>query len=317
MGGRKRNLRYGPPMMQRCAWWRPVGAIKVLAVSSGAAAALRANRILGKLGLEIRRVRTAQSVGTPQFPDLEPWVADIINKVRPFTMTSEERISALCHAVRYIVRSNIPGDIVECGVWRGGSMMAAAVTLLAEGCSSRTLHLFDTFEGMPPPTSVDRAAESGKLASDMLDEADRSSNIWAYAPIEEVRRNLASVGYPQANIRFVKGNVQNTIPAEAPQTIAILRLDTDWYESTKHELEHLFPRLTVGGVLIIDDYGYWDGARKAVDEYVSSNNVALLLNRIDGTGRIAVKLPSRFLHFSETRCANGASMPRQPPAPRS
>jgi O-methyltransferase len=317
MGGRKRNLRYGPPMMQRCAWWRPVGAIKVLAVSSGAAAALRANRILGKLGLEIRRVRTAQSVGTPQFPDLEPWVADIINKVRPFTMTSEERISALCHAVRYIVRSNIPGDIVECGVWRGGSMMAAAVTLLAEGCSSRTLHLFDTFEGMPPPTSVDRAAESGKLASDMLDEADRSSNIWAYAPIEEVRRNLASVGYAQANIRFVKGDVQNTIPAEAPQTIAILRLDTDWYESTKHELEHLFPRLTVGGVLIIDDYGYWDGARKAVDEYVSSNNVALLLNRIDGTGRIAVKLPSRFLHFSETRCANGASMPCQPPAPRS
>jgi O-methyltransferase len=229
-------------------------------------------------------------------------------------MTSQERISALCHAVRYIERSNIPGDIVECGVWRGGSMMAAALTLLAEGRSSRTLHLFDTFEGMPPPTSVDRSLESGELASKLLDEADRSSDLWAYAAIEDVRDNLASVGYPQANIRFVKGDVQNTIPAEAPSTIALLRLDTDWYESTKHELRQLFPRLSLGGVLIIDDYGYWDGARKAVDEYVSSNNVPILLNRIDGTGRIAVKLSSRFSNISEPRYAVGASMPLQPPA---
>jgi len=305
-------------MMQQYEWWRPARAIRVLAVSSDASVALReANRVLRRFGLEIQRARTGQSVENPQFPDLEPWIAEIINKVRPFTMTSEDRVSALCHAVRYIVRSNIPGDIVECGVWRGGSMMPAALTLLAEGCSSRILHLFDTFEGMPPPTIMDRAAESGELASVLLDEADRSSNIWAYASIEEVRRNLASLGYPRGNIRLIQGNVQDTVPAEAPTTIAILRLDTDWYESTKHELQHLYPRLSNGGVLIIDDYGYWDGARRAVDEYISGNNVPILLNRIDETGRIAVKIPSHFSDISDPHYPTETSMPFRPPAPQS
>lgn len=224
------------------------------------------------------------------FPDLEPWVAQVIAKARPFTMTSNERISALCHAARYVAKSRIPGDIVECGVWRGGSMMAAAMTLLMEEDRSRTLHLFDTFEGMPPPTEADREAASGSAAAALLEQSDKSSSlIWAYSPLDEVRANLASTNYPADRLRFIIGKIEDTIPKESPEKIAILRLDTDWYESTRHELIHLYPKLSVGGVLIIDDYGHWEGARKAVDEYIRDNRLRILLQRIDYTGRIAVK----------------------------
>ena len=94
---------------------------------------------------------------------------------------------------------------------------------------------------------------------------------------------------PTPGVEFVQGRVENTLPAAAPPEIAVLRLDTDWYESTRHELEHLYPRLVDGGVLIVDDYGYWQGARQAVDEYFGETGEAILLNRIDDTGRIAVK----------------------------
>jgi hypothetical protein len=93
-----------------------------------------------------------------------------------------------------------------------------------------------------------------------------------------------------SHVRLVKGKVEDTVPKNAPEKIALLRLDTDWYESTRHELVHLFPRLLPGGVLIIDDYGHWQGARKAVDEYIAGNQVKILLNRVDYTGRIGVKI---------------------------
>jgi len=98
-----------------------------------------------------------------------------------------------------------------------------------------------------------------------------------------------SIGYPEQQIHFVEGLVEETLPAEAPEEIALLRLDTDWYSSTKHELEQLYPRLAPGGVLILDDYGHWQGARRAVDEYFAENQITLLLNRVDSTARIGVK----------------------------
>jgi O-methyltransferase len=247
------------------------------------------NRTLRSAGIEINPVGTRKAAKWPGFPDIEPWVAEIIEKVGPLTMTSSERVSALCHAVRYVTKSKIPGDIIECGVWRGGSMMAVAMTLLLEQDFSRTLHLFDTFEGMPPPTEADRT-RLGRAASSLLEESDKSSSfVWAYAPLEEVRTNITSTNYPSDRIRFIRGKVEDTIPKESPDKIAILRLDTDWYESTRHELIHLYPKLSIGGVLIIDDYGHWEGARKAVDEYINDNRLHILLNRIDYSGRIAVK----------------------------
>jgi O-methyltransferase len=169
--------------------------------------------------------------------------------------------------------------------------MAVALTLLNLG-AERRLHLFDTFEGMTAPTQVDRNV-FGQRARQLLEEAEKShSHICAYSPLEEVEANLRSTGYDESLITYVKGPVEETIPANAPATIAILRLDTDWYESTRHELQYLFPRLNRGGVLIIDDYGQWEGARKAVDEFIAATNLPLLLNRIDNSGRICVRPPA-------------------------
>jgi hypothetical protein len=168
-------------------------------------------------------------------------------------------------------------------------MMAAALTLKRLK-AERMVHLFDTFEGMPPASSVDVDHE-GNAASNLLQASHNKEKdwIWAYSGLSEVQKNLRSTGYPEHLMQFHKGRVEDTIPGEAPSTIALLRLDTDWYESTKHELVHLYPRLVPGGVLIIDDYGHWEGARKAVDEFIAENRLKILLNRIDYSGRIAVK----------------------------
>jgi predicted O-methyltransferase YrrM len=107
--------------------------------------------------------------------------------------------------------------------------------------------------------------------------------------MEDVAEALRTTGYDQRRVHLIKGKVEDTVPGAAPETIALLRLDTDWYESTRHELEHLFPRLSPGGVIIIDDYGHWQGARRATDEYLQQNRIRLLLNRIDYTARIGVK----------------------------
>jgi O-methyltransferase len=234
-----------------------------------------------------------RSSGRRRTPGLPPDIDDdtraIIETVAPFTMTSPERIVALRDAVRHVCRHGIPGAIVECGVWRGGSMMAAALSLLELG-QRRPLHLFDTFDGMPPPADVDRDI-SGVAAAGLLAAEDRrTGDTWAWSPLTDVRENLAATGYPAELVRFVAGRVEETIPEHAPEEIAILRLDTDWYESTLHELEHLFPRLAVGGVLIIDDYGHWQGARRAVDEYLAATGTRLFLSRIDYTARLAIKL---------------------------
>ena len=207
----------------------------------------------------------------------------IMNAVAPYTMTSTERIHALINAVRYLVSNQITGDFVECGVWKGGSVMAMALTLLELGRSDRRLFLFDTFSGMTPP-GADDVDYLGQNAREILD------TVRCIASQEEVEIALSRTGYARSQINFVKGRVEETIPLQAPDSVALLRLDTDWYESTRHELEHLFPRLARGGVIIIDDYGHWRGARRAVDEYLHEHNVRLLLHRIDYTGRIGVKI---------------------------
>jgi predicted O-methyltransferase YrrM len=206
-------------------------------------------------------------------------------------MTSPERVSALIESVQFIVQNRIPGSIVECGVWRGGSMMAVAHALKNAGEAVRELHLFDTFEGMPKPTEedVDLRGHSANSFFRKLQTGPDTSDF-CRATLEEVRLAMNSTGYDDGLVHLVKGRVEETIPQHAPDSIALLRLDTDWYESTKHELEHLFPRLSRHGILIIDDYGHWQGARKAVDEYFAENKIPILLSRADYTGRVAVKL---------------------------
>jgi len=224
-----------------------------------------------------------------KYPDFEPAHFDIVRQVQPYTITSPERIFSVIEATKYITRRRIPGAIVECGVWRGGSMMAAARTLQLLGETDRELYLFDTFEGMSAPTDHD-VDLAGQRAENLLAASDREgAGIWVYVSPEDVQKAVGTVGYPASRIHYVRGKVEDTIPANAPDHIALLRLDTDWYESTRHELEHLYPRLASGGVIIIDDYGHWKGSRQATDEFIAANPDFGLLTRIDYTGRMAIK----------------------------
>ena len=240
-------------------------------------------KIAGKLGFDI----VSKSESLKEYDEF----IDIYNECQPYTMTTIERMFSLYKAVEYVVKNNIPGDLYECGVWRGGSSMMIAKTLQKFNCNDRNLYLFDTFEGMTEPTEVDKDA-TGTTAKEYLDNFRKKDAdfAWCDASIEDVQNNMKLTGYPAERIFYIKGKVEDTLPSfEVKNDIAVLRLDTDWYESTKVEMNYLYPKLVVAGVLIIDDYGYWEGARKAIDEYLEQHKIKMLLNRIDITGRIAVK----------------------------
>lgn len=227
-----------------------------------------------------------------ELPDATAEQIDVIASVQELTMTSPQRVLALVSAVEYLEANRIAGSIVECGVWRGGSMSAVAKTLMNRGATSRDLWLYDTFEGMSEPTAND-VDFLGQTADQLLQTHDRADqkSVWCCSPVEQVRQTMQQTGYPESRVHFVEGKVEETLPQTLPERIALLRLDTDWYESTRCELEYLFPRLVPGGVLIIDDYGHWEGCRRAVDEYFANHKVPMLLNRIDYTGRIGIYCP--------------------------
>lgn len=214
----------------------------------------------------------------------------LFRECEPYTFTTIEPMYSLYLSVQYVIKNNIPGDFVECGVWKGGSAMLIAKTLLASGITNRNIYLYDTYEGMSEPTAKD-VDFKGETASTLLNKHDRTGekSVWCYSSIDEVKNNLYATNYPKNKLIFVKGKVEDTIPNTIPNAISLLRLDTDWYESTYHEFVHLFPILSKQGVLIIDDYGHWKGAREATDNYFKENNITILLNRIDYTVRTGIK----------------------------
>ncbi|MDI9864924.1 TylF/MycF/NovP-related O-methyltransferase [Flectobacillus sp. DC10W] len=240
------------------------------------------SKLLKPFGYKIAKVQKEEDfINDPTF-------LKILKACRPYTMTSIERMYALYNAVTYIVKNNIAGSFVECGVWRGGSSMMIALTLKELGVTNRALYLYDTYEGMSEPTADDVDFRGGQ-AKELMDQnvENKENSVWCLADLNDVQTNMRSTGYPLDLVHFVKGKVEDTIPATMPDApIALLRLDTDWYESTAHELKYLYPLLIQKGVLVIDDYGHWEGCKRAVDEYF---NGSLLLNRIDYTGRIAIK----------------------------
>ena len=209
------------------------------------------------------------------------------------TMTGVLRLAALIDSVRHCVRRGLPGDFAECGVWRGGSVLAMLLTLREMGVEDRDVWLFDTFEGMTQPTEADRS-DYFPPATELWERTDgRPWPEWFSSEVfneDLVRELIATAGYPAQRIHFVKGPVEATIPEAAPERLALLRLDTDWYESTYHELTHLYPKLTEHGIIIIDDYGAWAGAKEAVDRYFAENNVHLLFFRVDSTGRMGIRI---------------------------
>ena len=230
---------------------------------------------------------TKHSVSLEDYPvpdiDRDPVFTRIFEEAREFTMTGKETMFALYEAVRYACTRGISGDFVECGVWRGGSALVAALTMRELG-DMRLLYLYDTFEGMTAPTAHDVDLEGGR-AADYIDQYGDEGR-WCYADERDVRHVFESRGFGD-QIRIVRGDVLQTLQVVRPQSISVLRLDTDWYESTKLELELLYPLLSPGGVLIIDDYGHWEGSRAAVDEYFSGRHRPLL-SRITPAVRMAV-----------------------------
>jgi O-methyltransferase len=222
--------------------------------------------------------------------DFDAFENQLVSEVQPFTMTNAERIVMLSRGVRHVINVGVPGAIVECGVWRGGSMMVVAKTLQRAGARDRRLYLFDTFEGMPEPSVHDRTV-FGDAAMDKFEARRRAGagSDWTRAGIDEVRSNMASTGYPAELVEYVAGKVEETLPARAPDRIALLRLDTNGYESTRHELEMLWPSVSPGGIVIFDDYGHWEGCRRAVDEYFARLDKPPFMFRTDYTERQVIK----------------------------
>jgi O-methyltransferase len=218
----------------------------------------------------------------------DPDFDEVLSQSWPYSMSSVyglvDAFYSLYLMVQYVVKYRIPGDFVECGVYAGGMSLLAALSFIKAGDTSRNIYLYDTYEGMPPPTAED--SEAARIA---YDNNTRDGKKWASKSLEEVREVINLSGYPQEKIHLVKGLVEDTIPNQAPEKISILRLDTDFYSSTLHELNHLYPRLSSGGGLVIDDYGYMVGSRQAVDEYFATSDRPILLNRINYMVRVGTK----------------------------
>lgn len=227
--------------------------------------------------------------------DLSETDARIVAAVQPYTMTTPARVAALLRAVDYVERRGLAGAYVECGVWRGGSVLAMVLKLLDLGVTARHVYAFDTFEGMTEPTPADVSPYSGVALDEWRAAREAHRRPWAEMfdaasfNVDAVLDLLSGTGYPTDALHVEPGRVEQTIPGAAPDELALLRLDTDWYESTRHELVHLYPRLVTGGVLIIDDYGHWEGCRRAVDEYFGNSSAPVLLTPVDYTCRIGVK----------------------------
>lgn len=198
-------------------------------------------------------------------------------------------------AARYVGEQKIAGDVVEFGVWRGGASLLMLSGLMDAKSVDRSFYLFDTFAGMTEPSERDRWIASGKGAGEILRQSARRGDsrnrvdMRCIADIQDVVEGLRLTNYDQQKIHLVKGDVKETIATNLPATISLVRLDTDWYESTKLEIQASWPRLAIGGVAIIDDYDEWTGARDAIDEYFSELNEKPFLIK-SGWGRIAVKV---------------------------
>lgn len=249
--------------------------------------------LLGKLGYRMVRIGFEPMREAAMPIEFSPEDSSIIEHVlrRQLTMVSRERLFATAMACRHVVAQRIAGDFVECGVWRGGNSLVAADMFQRAG-ENRGIYLFDTFAGMTEPTPEDFRARDGRDAMiDYVAYQKESHNEWCFASVTDVRNSFADLKLLTPSVRFVEGDVVQSLKVESnlPKTICVLRLDTDWFESTRAELEILYPRLCPGGVLIVDDYGHWGGARKAVDEYFQ-NRPRPLLQYTDYTGRMGVKL---------------------------
>ena len=227
-----------------------------------------------------------------EFPELNKFEEELFKISSKFTMTSNERLFALMKSIEFIIKNNVRGDFVECGVWRGGNLIIFQ-KFIENYNLQKKIFAYDTFEGMSEPEELDKTFD-GQSSIELLKKlnkkkVNRKDNILiAECSEEQVIHNFKQ-NVNKYDLKCIKGKVEETLlnANNLPSKISLLRLDTDWHASTKIELEILYPLLEKNGILIIDDYGYWQGARKAVDEYFIDKNVTMF--KIDFTGRMIIK----------------------------
>jgi O-methyltransferase len=240
---------------------------------------------------DARPIKSYKDILPQEIPDDRAY-AEIFDKIAPYTMTARDGLGttyALFQAVKYICQNNISGDVVECGVWRGGSMMLVAYALDYFGDTRRDLYLYDTFAGMTEPSEIDVDFDNIAYKPRWTHIISQGGMMGFGDTLEGVKANLLRTGYPQRQMHFIVGDVLETIPATLPSRISLLRLDTDWYKSTLHELEHLYELLAPHGVLIVDDYGWCRGSRKATDEFFQRQSFKPMMNRVDQGPRVIIK----------------------------
>jgi O-methyltransferase len=222
--------------------------------------------------------------------DDEAEVRKVLPLVRNYTMVSFERLATLWLQVQYLDHHNVSGAFVECGVWRGGAVALMALAHLHSVSSAwRQMHLFDSWQGLPEPDADLDGKSAVEYAGGARNGALRSVDR-CVASLEETRDLLESkVLYPSSLIHYHAGWFQETVPHTEVGEIALLRLDGDWYESTRICLEHLYTNVVSGGVVVLDDYGLWAGCRRATDEFLVRQPHPIMLHHIDYSGRYFLK----------------------------
>lgn len=237
-------------------------------------------------GFEISRIERRDKVKFPGYVEQE--FRDLYYKYCHETMVPWSGLYTVYKAVHYIIDNKIPGAFVECGVWRGGCVALIAEILKNAGITDRDIYLYDTFEGMTQPTDEDAHFSGAQFAPPQYEARKKKGEKWSYGPLEVVRENIAKTGYNTDRFHIVQGDVEQTLPKTLPDQISLLRLDTDWYASTKAEMDYLYPLLETGGVFLCDDYGAWKGAYKAVNEYFTNNNIRPFIHVDTKFGGIAL-----------------------------
>jgi O-methyltransferase len=226
--------------------------------------------------------------------NLIPEISDedfrFIKSLENYSMCPPAAHWSIIQSIKYISQKKIAGDFVECGVFKGGNLILMNHQMKKLNLSKK-IFAFDTFDGMSEPTVYDKDLKDKSADKTFNNYKDRNEK-WCYGSLEEVKKNLEQYDKNyQNNFNLIKGKVEDTLKKNdnLPDKISLLRLDTDFYESTKIELEVLYPRLSKGGILIIDDYGHWKGSQKAVDEYLDLKNNFYFLHRVDYGTRLLIK----------------------------
>ena len=267
-------------------------------------------RILRRFGVEVSKAK--RNVGISFYNEIDLKIGyefekeanEAIKIVRKQTMLPYINLVTLYEQVLYCEKGNIEGDLVECGVWKGGAVGLMALANIKNGTIKRKLHLFDAFEEICAPNKDidgDRAINDVKklagakalINGELKPLKGIYDSFGGPSDINECKSLIEdTIGYPSNYVNYHKGWFQNTIPFKSKEIkkIAILRLDGDWYESTKVCLDNLYDKVVQNGFIIFDDYGWYDGCKKAVDEFFKSRNEIYYLHYSTGACRYIQKM---------------------------